>query len=87
MLFREVKIATLIFRCKKSNFVTGKAFLFLSESSGTSLYVSLIVVAVVVVVEGKWSGAPFGNLTQNSEQQFSVLWFDAEIFFVTGRSI
>ena len=49
---------------------------------------SVIVVAVeVVVVEGKWSGAPFDNLTQNSEQQFSVLWFDAEIFFVTGRSI
>ena len=37
LLFREVKIATLIFSCNKSNFVTGKAFLFLSESSGTSL--------------------------------------------------
>ena len=43
---------------------------------------SVIVVAVVVVVvlEVKWRGAPFDNLTQNSEQQFSVLWFDAEIF-------
>ena len=38
------------------------------------------MVAVVVVVEGKWSGALFDSLTQNSEQQFSVLWFDAEIF-------
>ena len=41
LLFLEVKIATLIFSCKKSNFVTAKAFLFKSESSCTSLYVCL----------------------------------------------
>ena len=68
LLFLEVRIATLIFSCKNSNFVTGKAFLFLSESSGTSLYMCLMVVVVVVVVlEGKGSGAPFDDVAENSE--------------------
>lgn len=67
LLFLEVRIATLIFSCKNSNFVTGKAFLFLSESSGTSLYMCLMVVVVVVVLEGKGSGAPFDDVTENSE--------------------
>ena len=66
LLFLEVRIATLIFSCKKSNFVTGKTSLFLSESSGTSLYVCLMVV-VVVVLEGKGSGPPFDDVTENSE--------------------
>ena len=67
LLFLEVRIATLIFSCKNSNFVTGKAFLFLSESSGTSLYMCLMVVVVVVVLEGKGSGAPFDDVAENSE--------------------